>query len=197
MVDGEEIFIPDDDEPSQRTPGNVTNASPTTLNDTRVVTADICLQRVLEIFPDISHDFVYSLYNEFDQSGDYETLPGPARLDNIIEQLVSATSYPKQDKGKKRKRQESIDEDPFQKWERDNRIAVPNWLKGSMQAILKAEFPAIPVQYISDTLATQRHLYQTLIALAKTQDIGNDRPYGKGRPSTKNLADANTVSEAT
>lgn len=194
VVDGEEIFIPDDDdEPHQQASANPNPTNAQNLNDARLLTADTCLQRVLEIFPDISHEFVYNLYNDFDQGGDYETLPGSARLDNIIEQLVSATSYPKQDKGKKRKRQDS-EEGLFQQWERENRIAVPHWLKGSMQAILKAEFPEIPIQYISDTLADQRHLYQTFIALANTQDTRDEpRPYGRGRPSTKTLADATTI----
>ena len=85
-----------------------------------VVTADDCLQRVLEIFPDISHEHVIKLYNDFDMAGDYEVLPGPARLDNIIEQLVSATSYPKQEKHvtapKKRKREESEDSGDLRQW---------------------------------------------------------------------------------
>lgn len=160
LVDGEQIFIPDEDEaPLQAHVGAVNDANVVqdrqvarALDNAREVTVDACLQRVLEIFPDISHDYVYSLYNEFDQGGDYETLPGPARLDNIIEQLVSATSYPKQEKGKKRKREDSTEADPFQQWEREDRVAVPRWLKGSMQAIMKAEFPDIPVQYIADTL---------------------------------------------
>jgi TRIAD3 protein (E3 ubiquitin-protein ligase RNF216) len=163
------------------------------------VTADGCLQRVLSIFPDISHEYVFKLYNDFETEGDYEVLPGQARLDNIIEQLVSNPSYPKQEKGKKplkRKREESDDDDSIKKWEQLNRVPVPNFLKGSMQAMLKAEFGDIPVQYINDTLAKEKHLYQAFLALAKAQESsdGTNRPYRKGRPSTKRgLANANTI----
>lgn len=85
-----------------------------------IVTADDCLQRVLEIFPDISHEHVVKLYSDFDVAGDYEVLPGPARLDNIIEQLVSAASYPRQERQvkapKKRKREESDETGDLRQW---------------------------------------------------------------------------------
>ena len=155
VVDDEEIFIPDEDEPPDAGQDIVNDPNlardreiALSLDHAQAVTADECLQRVLEIFPDISHDYVYNLYNDFDHEGDYETLPGSARLDNIIEQLVSATSYPKQEKGKKRKRGDSIEEDPSKEWAREDRVPVPHYLKGSMQAMLKAEFPDIPVQYV-------------------------------------------------
>lgn len=155
IVDDEEVFIPDEDgllEVGANTIGGAELAQDRgiALDSDRGqdITADDCLKRVLEIFPDISHDYVHSLYYEFDHGGDYETLPGSARLDNIIEQLVSATSYPKQEKGKKRKREDTMEEDPERRWEREDRI-VPAYLKGSMQAMLKAEFPDIPVQYVN------------------------------------------------
>lgn len=157
IVDDEEIFIPDEDEAPDAGPTIINDPNVArdreialSLNNVQAVSADECLQRVLEIFPDISHDYVTNLYNEFDREGDYETLPGSARLDNIIEQLVSTTSYPKQEKGKKRKRGDSIEEDPSKEWAREDRMPVPTYLKGSMQAMLKAEFPDIPVQYVNE-----------------------------------------------
>ncbi|KAK5165469.1 uncharacterized protein LTR77_008998 [Saxophila tyrrhenica] len=163
------------------------------------VTQDTCLQQVLAIFPDISHDHVIDLYTAFDREGDYEVLPGRARLDNIIEQLVSSESYPKQEKGKralKRKREDSIDGIDFKKWEKADRAAVPNFLKGSMQVMLKSEFPEIPVQYINAKLATERHLYNAFTALAKEKDDSERddvRRFGKGRPSQRQIADADTI----
>lgn len=116
------------------------------LGNDQVCTVEDCLQRVLEIFPDISHEYVRTLYYDFDQQGDYEILPGAARLDNIIEQLVSAVSYPKQEKGKKRKREENLLDGNEKYWEQEDRPPVPHFLKGSMQAMLKAEFPDMPMQ---------------------------------------------------
>ena len=108
IIDGEEVFIPDEEpveapvSPSPPPPPSEVDTTrdqdiAVALNDE--FTVDDCLQRVLEIFPDISREYVHKIYKEFDREGDYETLPGPARLDNIIEQLVSSTSYPKEEKG--------------------------------------------------------------------------------------------------
>ena len=163
--------------------------------DNGAVTADDCLKRVLEIFPDISHEHVLKLYNDFGEQGDYETLPGQARLDNIIEQLVSAPTYPKQEKGKlKRKREPSIDESDTKKWEQQDRVPVPGFLTGSMRSMLKAEFGEVPVQFLNDTLKTHQHFYQAYVAIAKAKDCndGSTRPYGRGYPS-KNLASADTI----
>ncbi|KAK3706946.1 hypothetical protein LTR37_012445 [Vermiconidia calcicola] len=206
-IDGEDIFIPDDFPEEPLEPPVVGAAAgpiaendhdaPVAIDNDRTLTADDCLQRVLDIFPDISHEHVISLYHGFDQEGDYEILPGQARLDNIIEQLVSGTSYPKQEKGKKalkRKREVSTDDSQIKKWEQEDRPTVPNYLKGPMQAMLKAEFPEIPVQYINETLGMQKHLYHAFVALAKAKDgnDGNGRAYSKGRPSTR-YADAETI----
>lgn len=111
---------------------------------------------------------------------------------------MSGTSYPKQEKGKqvlKRKREDNIDDDQVKKWEQQDRVTVPYHLKGSMQAMLKAEYPEIPVHFINDTLAKEKHLYQAFIALAKAKD-GNDggtHSYGKGRASRRFVADASTI----
>ena len=159
------------------------------------VTADMCLQRVLEIFPDISHEHVLKLYEDLGKEGDYETLPGQARVDNIIEQLADSTSYPKQERGKlKRKREPSIDENEAQKYEKQDRIPVPSNLNPQMRSMLKAEFPVVTVQYINDTLKAKRHFYQAYIALAKANDDRDStaRPFGTGRPS-KHLTDASTI----
>ena len=52
----------------------------------------------------------------------------------------------------KRKRQDSIEQDVTKKWEQPDRIKAPNYLKGSLQAMLKTEFPEIPQAYIKEAL---------------------------------------------
>ncbi|KAK5701425.1 hypothetical protein LTR17_022618 [Elasticomyces elasticus] len=225
-IDGEDVWIPDEeDEPAPpartleaiqndahlaaaladdppipfRAPESDHNADcELALSLNEEFNADTCLQRVLEIFPDISHEHIHKLYSAFDESSDYENLSGPARLDNIIEQLVSGTSYPKQEKSKqparKRKREDSIDETDTKKWERQDRDTVPAFLKGSMQGMLKAEFPHIGIQHVNNILATEKHFYQAYLRLANISD-GYDttiRHLGRGKPSKK-LATADTI----
>jgi E3 ubiquitin-protein ligase RNF216 len=226
VIDGDEVFIPDEEpevEQEFSDAGDANNlardeemalnlAKEDAANESDVaqdhqfalsleeqeMTADRCLQSVLAIFPDISHEYVIGLYNQFDEEGDYQILPGQARLDNIIEQLVENPSYPKQEKGKrplKRKREGSTDDNETNKWEQPDRDVVPHYLKASMQAVLKADFPGYSVSFINETLVKEKHLYQAFIALAKAKDEsdGTHRPYGRGRPSTKRLADADTI----
>ncbi|TKA83648.1 hypothetical protein B0A55_00423 [Friedmanniomyces simplex] len=214
-IDGEDVWIPDeDDEPAMAGPHDAAvaaamheeQAAPRVELDADGIlalamneefTVDTCLQRVLEIFPDISHEYVHRLYSAFDETGDYETLSGPARLDNIIEQLVSGTSYPKQEKGKqpmrKRKRKDSIDDADITQWERQDRVPMPRFVKSPMQAMLKAEYPEIPVHYIHSLLVLEKHFFQAFVRLANIKD-GRDPTirFGRGRPA-KNIADADTI----
>ncbi|KAK3677874.1 hypothetical protein LTR78_001969 [Recurvomyces mirabilis] len=214
-IDGEDIFIPDEEEVppvqgdateldaelaaalsnEQADGGAQAGAADFALVDEEI-TADSCLQRVLEIFPDVDHEHIRKLWADFDSNEDYESLSGSGRLDNIINQLVSATSYPKAEKGKqathKRKREDSIDENDFKQWEDVDRHETPAYLKGNIRHILKSEFPEFPVQYINDILSQHKHVYQSYMALAAAKDR-KDPAAGRGRPSTRNLADANNT----
>ncbi|KAK3072921.1 hypothetical protein LTR53_005920 [Teratosphaeriaceae sp. CCFEE 6253] len=224
-IDGEDVFIPDEIEPEPAAlvaggrghafmPGGFRDEpldaaagaerdhdlDPAT-HAPKEITVEVCLQTVLEIFPDISHDHVRTLWNSLDSEAEgHESLPGSARLDNIIEQLVSATSYPKQERTsqprRKRKREDSINEPDTKRWEREDREVMPTYLKVTMQAMLKAEFPEFPVHYVNETLAAQKHFYKAHVALANEKDgrVTNGRAYGRlrGRPP-KNLASADTI----
>lgn len=198
-IDGENIFIPDDIPPQW----NLANPIPAAQNELaensaiEEFTAAICLERVLEIFPDVNHDHVTKLYDDltFSELGAENgraTLSSQAKLQNILEQLMGSTSYPKQDKGKKRKRADSVDAN-VSPWEAA-RQAPSTHSQHAIRALLKAEFPEIPVAYISDTFTAQKHLYPAYIALANARDShSRDVPiYGKGRPSQV-LTDALTI----
>ncbi|KAK0938152.1 hypothetical protein LTR29_010263 [Friedmanniomyces endolithicus] len=214
-IDGEDVWIPDEEDvPAVAVPVAATQhdaavaaalyeeqvAPPVNLENavlSEEFTVDACLRRVLEIFPDINHEHVHKLYRGFDETGEYEAIAGPARLDNIIEQLVSGVSYPKQEKGKqpvrKRKRENSIDDADVKQWERRDREPVPNFLRIPSQAMLKAEFPEIPVHTINSILAQEKHFFQAYVRLAGIKD-GRDPTMqpGRGRPG-KNIADADTI----
>jgi len=193
----DEVDLPRVAHPRQAEAQDDRDPAPATGN--HLCTVEQCLHRVLEIFPDIKHDHVRELYNAFDTNSDYEILPGPARLDNIVEQLVSAVSYPKQEKSiqapQKRKREDTDEDIDSTQWERHDREIVPRAFQGCMRAMLKAEFPEIPQQFIQTTLSTHKHLFQAYIALATTKDLYDpaNPPYGRGRALRNHLADATTI----
>ena len=138
LSDGEEVFIIDDEDSIERaeTVGMLSNFdTPAFAAPEQEITAESCLQLVLEIFPDVSHEHVLRLYDSF------EAVSGKTKRDNIIEKLVSDSAYPKQEKQtqKKRKRAASTDDSGVQRWEKPEREVAPSYLKGTIQAILKVE----------------------------------------------------------
>lgn len=193
-IDGEPVFIPDSPVP-QAQPQRQEMVPPLDL-DARVVTVDDCVTRVLEIFPDVRLDYVHELYGSLGTPGDYEALSGEARYEQIVEKLVTG-NYPKQDKGKqsqkKRKREEedsaAID---TKRWEGPDRVQLPPHLKGSMVAMIKADFPTIPNAQIQKLLGTHKHFYQTYVALANMRDTSDPAKVWRGR-STSRGATADTI----
>ncbi|KXL46230.1 hypothetical protein M433DRAFT_4038, partial [Acidomyces richmondensis BFW] len=208
VVDGEDIFIPDEEFADVSLPhGSRVGRIPSfgiVVGD-QDLTFDVCLQRVLEIFPDVSHDHVLKLYEDFDEGGDFGNLRGYARLDSIVEQLVSGPPYPKQDKvkatAKKRKREERMedddedeDDDQLRVWERRDRAQIPPYLRTSMRSMLKVEFPEMTVVHINDTLDKEKYFYHAYITLAKERDDVNSvvgKLKGKARP--RDTADAAVI----
>lgn len=203
---GEEIFVPEENSVDlddlmrahfeQQQDGHEDKAAPLSTRVAEPVTLDDCLRRVSEIFPDISHEHVHTLWNSFGHEDDYETLPGVARLDSIVEQLVSVTSYPKEDRNgqaRKRKRVDTTAEPRTQLWDLPNRDPIPHYFRGSMRAILKSEFPLHTVTLINSTLATEKHLFPAYVALGKAKLDSDSLVYGRGRSSRGNAADAMTI----
>ncbi|KAI6799759.1 hypothetical protein KC361_g2712 [Hortaea werneckii] len=194
LSDGEEVFIIDDEDPPERAD---TFGMPSTLNTTAFmapepeITAEACLELVLEIFPDVSHEHVLHLYNSF------EAASGKTKRDNIIEKLVSDPAYPKQERQtqKKRKRAASTDDSDARRWEKQDREVAPGYLKGTMQAILKVEYPEMTVKYINETFALEKHLYQAYVALAAAKDNPDPlkRRLNKGRPSVRHFTTADAM----
>ncbi|KAI7198944.1 hypothetical protein KC324_g3509 [Hortaea werneckii] len=194
LSDGEEVFIIDDEDPTERaeTVGMLsTFDTPAFAAPEQEITAEDCLQLVLEIFPDVSHEHVLQLYDSF------EALSGKTKRDNIIEKLVSNSDYPKQEKQtqRKRKRAASTDDSDAQRWEKQEREVAPSYLKGTMQAILKVEYPEMTVKYINETFALEKHLYQAYVALAAAKDNPDPlkRKLNKGRPSVRHFTTADAM----
>lgn len=163
------------------------------------MTADQILQKVQEVFPDISHEHVLQRYHQFDQDLISGPIPGQARFDNIIERLLDDGEYPKQLKGKqplKRKREESAADDGRTKWEAPARPSVPKHLHIHVRAILKADFPLFALTAIHRLHDTHKHLYQTYLQMAILTNTENPRTR-RGRPPAPHVADAEQLAAAT
>lgn len=198
IIDGEQIFIPDSPrparrEPNQALPEEVLDRDASYDQETADFTADVCLKRVLSMFPDIDHEHVLKLYNEYDLQGT-EALPGDARLEAIVEKLLSKESYPRQAKQvpqRKRKRDEIAAGQQPKRWERPDREIAPPAFKGVMASILKVEFPEITKAAIAKELLASHHLFPTYVALAKMKDNSDVDKKWSGRP-LKDLTTADT-----
>lgn len=201
----EAVWIPDDSpiatgQPSPRikSPNPRLNSSPPQLHDYQFVqeemvfTSDRCLQQVLHVFPDVSHEHVLNLFDELAQG--IPPMPDADRYENIINKLVEAESYPRQGKGKqpelKRKSEDDLTQDDFKRWEGADRRPGLAALKGPMAAALKADFPVMTNQVIKQELAKHKHLFHTYVALAAMRDA-KDTGW-TGRPATL-PASADTV----
>ncbi|KAM3424729.1 hypothetical protein BST61_g6716 [Cercospora zeina] len=196
------VWIPDDSPPAPaRQPSpparQAANVHEPSYGHASVPTAphfssDTCLQRVLEVFPDVSHEHVLSLYTELGQQ--QPPLLGPDIYENIVTKLVEAESYPKQSKGKqpaaKRKAGGELQNDDFKRWQGPDRQPPMRILSRPVASALKADFPDVPMKIIGEQLTQHRqHLFQTYVALAAMRDA-KDTGW-TGRPSA--MASADTI----
>ncbi|KXT03202.1 hypothetical protein AC578_4746 [Pseudocercospora eumusae] len=191
LLDGEHVFIPDDPQPAPEPLRQLQTAM-----DEEVAlamsdfTADSCLQRILGIFPDVSHEYVLNLYRESEAHNG--TRDASSKFESIVEKVIS-TDYPKQDKGKqvlKRKREDDDAENDAKRWTPD-RVAVPSQHK-AIQNIIKADFPEFRMADIIQSLKQHKHLLQTYVAVANIKDKNDSTIPFRGRQSVSR-ADAETI----
>jgi TRIAD3 protein (E3 ubiquitin-protein ligase RNF216) len=117
------------------------------------------------------------------------------RLANVMESMITNGDYPKQQKQplRKKRRLEDEVEENIKVWETDKREVAPVQLKGTIAAMLKADFPEIPKQQIAHEVARHKHLYQTYLALARLKDTDDGSKKWRGRASLSDLATADTI----
>lgn len=87
-----------------------TSITPSDIHKPEMSDEDACLTRILELFPDISHQHVRELYNHHKN---YDHTQGRAEsrtIENIIEDILQNPSYPKQRDAKRKRTPESDDE---------------------------------------------------------------------------------------
>lgn len=92
---------------------------------------DQCLQKVLEVFPDVSHDFVKNLYDR--HPPDTPSPDGIPVSEEIISQVLDCVNYPKERDRQnelKRKRADSDDEKAA-KWASISNVTRPDYDSGA------------------------------------------------------------------
>lgn len=105
--------------------------SPQNGHDPALAPYDQCLQKVLEVFPDVSHDFVKNLYDRHPPN-----TPSPDGIpvsEEIISQILDSVNYPKERDRLielKRKRADSDDEKAA-KWASINNVTRPDYEYGA------------------------------------------------------------------
>ncbi|KAL2011185.1 hypothetical protein VTN00DRAFT_3903 [Thermoascus crustaceus] len=151
-----------------------TSITPSDIPKPEMSSEDACLARILELFPDISHQHVRELYNHHKND---DLTPGRAEsrtIENIIEDILQNPPYPKQRDAKRKRTPESDDET---QWKAD---ADEPWYFHRAGKILRREFPLVPAQYIRQVMEEKKTLfstYMTLSASEKTFNNGSNGPY--------------------
>ncbi|KAL8814477.1 MAG: hypothetical protein Q9223_006306 [Gallowayella weberi] len=157
---------------------------------------DGLLQKVLEVFPDISHDHVKSLYESHSTAA--LSPDGIPLSENIISQILDVGKYPKErdrqnELKRKRSQFDNSDDERAAKWsidgERREDDSAPN-LNYCRQALvmLQADYPQTPIHFLRNVLYTQRTLYATYLFLdgvEDTYDSTEPRPYYKLKKSRR------------
>ncbi|KAF7869968.1 hypothetical protein EAF04_004752 [Stromatinia cepivora] len=139
-----------------------------------------CVNAVVAVFPEICRDHVAGLYESVSPSSDQ-------LIAHILDKADTGTSYPKSkdaQKGLKRKRVLSEEEEAIQKYEAAGRMVGPAlYLERALtRSILSFEFPQTPMTFIDSTLVSSGYrlftAYRTLEEAHRTFDVANP-PYNK------------------
>ncbi|KAL8931032.1 MAG: hypothetical protein Q9208_000134 [Pyrenodesmia sp. 3 TL-2023] len=154
-----------------------------------VISYGSCLTEVLEIFPDVSHEYVKNLY---DQHPNIRTA-GRSPTADIISKLLDEKEYPKESdrlKERKRKRRSEADSDNERaaEWRNMKRIVPDSVYSAQARSVLYDEFDEIPHTFINFKFRELGHLYATYLALdiaEATFAASAPRPYEKIRQKRK------------
>ncbi|CAD6446345.1 261b9e22-de22-4335-8a77-c434bd1d6adc [Sclerotinia trifoliorum] len=162
----------DSDQPIQQTANN----SPQPKMETKME----CINAVVAVFPEICRDHVAGLYDSVTPSSDQ-------LIAYILDKADAGSSYPKSkdtQKGLKRKRVLSEEEEAIQKYEAAGRVVGPTLFleRTLIRSILSFEFPQTSMAFIDSTLFSSGHrlftAYRTLEEVHRTFDVANP-PYNK------------------
>ncbi|KAN0069401.1 hypothetical protein V8E54_012416 [Elaphomyces granulatus] len=146
---------------------NSTVSSTSPSPDDTAASEDINLGKVLEVFPDISYDYVNELFTiekERPQPPDVVT----DITERIIEEILHQLPYPKQ-KDLKRKRNASEPDANEPRWEIGPDDANDPVYSHRAIKILMHEFPLVPAQHIRSLVENQKTLFAAYMTLKKSE----------------------------
>ncbi|KAL1969681.1 hypothetical protein VTN77DRAFT_8234 [Rasamsonia byssochlamydoides] len=131
------------------------------------------LGKILEVFPDVDHDYVKNLY----ENHKVNLRPGQLVADIIepvVEEILAGCSYPKQN-NRKRKRNPADSESDSEEITRFRNAAGYTMLANKA---LSREFPLVPLPTIRTLLRDHQTLFAAYKALYRLQSSGEngDRP---------------------
>ncbi|KAL8912545.1 MAG: hypothetical protein Q9171_002486 [Xanthocarpia ochracea] len=151
---------------------------------------DKCLQKVLEVFPDVSHDHVKSLYNS--QPPNALSPDGIPVSQELISLILDGGKYPtERDRQNelKRKRDELPDSDGERaaKWASIDNVTRPAYEYEAVDVLVE-DFPDIPRRFIDLKFREIGNLYALYLALDiadDTYDTSEPRPYTRLKKARK------------
>ncbi|KAL8985473.1 MAG: hypothetical protein Q9177_004425 [Variospora cf. flavescens] len=140
------------------------------------------LAQVLDVFPDVSHDYVRKLYDARQRNG-------ALGAEGLISQILDEDNYPKERdrlNELKRKRMSEPDDDQVTAAVWMSGVRVPKDAQYSVLArtLLQEDFPDIPQRFIDLKYKELGHLYATYLALDLAEanyESSTPRPYAKLR----------------
>ncbi|KAL8716594.1 MAG: hypothetical protein Q9225_006084 [Loekoesia sp. 1 TL-2023] len=159
-----------------------------------MATYEQCLQEVLEVFPDISHEHVKELY---DGRQTVEVVaPNIPMPEALISLILDGGKYPKErdrlnELKRKRLSELNSDDERAAEWKNADHIAGESFYSMQARNLLQGDFLDMPRKFIDLKFKESGHLYATYLALGLAQDTyetSEPRPYIKlkktRRPST-------------
>ncbi|KAJ4380569.1 hypothetical protein N0V86_003928 [Didymella sp. IMI 355093] len=147
--------------PSDLNPHVVENAPPADARgEVELISEAVCLQLVLDVFPDISVEHVLTMIQE---RTTYLTRT-KEHSERIVNELLEEGTYPKEAENASKKRRRA-DSEEFSDYEREEHHAeVPSYNTDAV-ALLKDEFLNIPARHIDNTFRQHKTLFKSYIIL--------------------------------
>ncbi|KAL6719317.1 hypothetical protein ACLMJK_003556 [Lecanora helva] len=133
-----------------------------------------CLNKVLEVFPDVSHDHTRRLYDENVGSFNLHTRRAEELGPVLIEKILDGGVYPKErDRLRELKRKRSdreVDEEEAAKWRHmDLREAAPIHYAKVAKLALQEAFEFVPVHFIEMMFREHGYYYGAYFAILKAE----------------------------